>query len=116
MERHKRGANYFRRIIDNLNRGYEESNWTVETAQCSLDKQLSAIEEIEIELHALLEAKIAGFDDLAQIFKRGKFQILVIDGAMIFSEVDVPALESEKEIASEVLPITGRITEGLGLP
>lgn len=116
VERHKRGANYFRRIIDNLNRGYEESNWTVETAQCSLDKQLSAIEEIEIELHALLEAKIAGFDDLAQIFKRGKFQILVIDGAMIFSEVDVPALESEKEIASEVLPITGRITEGLGLP
>jgi len=44
----------------------------------------------------LLDARIADFDDLAQLFKRGEFQILVIDGAMIFSELDIPALESEK--------------------
>jgi hypothetical protein len=101
IERHNRGVEYFRRIIDNLNRGYEESNWTVETAQCSLDKQLSVIQKLERELYALLDARIADFDYLAQIFKKGKFQIIVIDGAMIFSEVDVPTLESKK-ISSEI--------------
>ena len=116
MERHNRGAEAFRRKIDNLNRGYEESNWTVESAQYSLDKQLSIIEQLESELYALLDARIADFDALAQIFRKGKFEIIVIDGAMIFSEVDIPALESEKTISSEVLPITDQITRELGLP
>jgi hypothetical protein len=102
MERYRRGVEYFRRIIDDLHHGYQQSNWTVEAAQCALDKQISAIEKIEGELYALLDARIADFDDLAQIFKRGKFQILVIDGAMIFSDVNVPALDSEKEISAEV--------------
>lgn len=104
MERYNRGAEHFRRIIDNLNRGYVESNWTVEAAQRSLDTQVSVIEKLESELYALLDARIVDFDDLAKIFKRGKFQVLVIDGAMIFSEVDTPALNSEKEISSDVLP------------
>ena len=97
-----RGVEYFRRIIDNLHHGYQQSNWTVEAAQSALDKQISAIEKVEGELYALLDARIADFEDLAQIFKRGKFQTLVIDGAMIFSEVNVPALDSEKEISAEV--------------
>lgn len=104
MERYNRGAQYFRRVIDDLNRGYVEFNWTVEAAQRSLDTQVSVIEKLESELYTSLDARIVDFDDLAQIFKRGKFQVLVIDGAMIFSEVDTPALNSEKEISSEVLP------------
>ena len=104
LQRHNRGREYFRRIIDNINQGYEESNWTVKAAQSALDMQVSVIGKLERELYALLDARIVDFDDLAQIFKRGKFQVLVIDGAMIFSEVGTPALNSEKEIFSEVLP------------
>lgn len=104
LQRHNRGREYFRRIIDSINRGYEESNWTVEAAQSALDTQVSVIEKLKSELYALLDARIVDFDDLAQIFKRGKFQVLVIDGAMIFSEVETPALNSEKDISSEVLP------------
>lgn len=97
LERHNRGAEHFRRIIDNLNQGYQEVNWTVEAAQRSLDTQLSVIEKLESELYTLLDARIADFDDIAKIFKNGKFQVLVINGAMIFSEVDIPALESEQK-------------------
>lgn len=104
LQRHNRGREYFRRIIDNINQGYEESNWTVEAAQSALDMQVSVIGKLERELYALLDARIVDFDDLAQIVKRGKFQVLVIDGAMIFSEVETPALNSENEISSEVLP------------
>lgn len=115
MERHERGAEFFRQKIDNLNRGCEESNWTVESAQNSLDKQLSVIEKLESELYSLLDAKIADFDALAQIFGKGKFEVIVIDGTMIFSEVDVPALGNEKENSYEVLPITDQIAQGLEL-
>lgn len=115
MERHERGAEFFRLKIDNLNRGCEESNWTVESAQESLDKQLSVIEKLESELYALLDAKIADFDALARIFGKGKFEVIVIDGAMIFSEVDVPALGNKKENSYEVLPITDQIAQGLEL-
>lgn len=111
MERHERGAEFFRLKIDNLIRGCENSNWTVESAQSSLDQQLSVIEKLESELYALLDAKIADFDALAQIFGKGKFEAIVIDGAMIFSEVDVPALESEKETSYEVLPIADQIAQ-----
>lgn len=112
MEGYTRGANYFRRIIDNLNRGYEESNWTIEAAQCSLGKQLNIIKKLESELYELLDTRIADFDDIAKIFKNGKFEVLVIDGTMIFSEVDVPALSSELESPPELLTITGQITQG----
>jgi hypothetical protein len=115
MERHNRGAEFFRRKIDNLNRGHDESNWTVESAQSSLDQQLSVIEKLESELYALLDARIADFDALAQIFRKGKFEIIVIDGAMIFSEEDSPALESEKASSAEGLSITDEITRELGL-
>lgn len=98
VQSYRRGAEYFLRIIDSLSRGYEESNWTMETAQRALDIQNSVIEKLENELYASLDARITDFDDLAKIFKRGEFQILVIDGAMIFSELDMPALESEKEL------------------
>jgi len=115
MERHIRGAESFRRKIDNLNRGCEESNWTVESAQYSLDQQLSVIQKLESELYALLDARIADFDALAQIFRNGKFGIIVIDGAMIFSEEASPALESEKAPSAEGLPIAGQTIQGLVL-
>lgn len=115
MERHNRGAELFRGKIDRLNRGHEESNWTVESAQYSLDRQLSVIKKLESELYALLDARIADFDALAQIFRKGKFEIIVIDGAMIFSEMDIPALDSERTTPSEVLPITDQITRELEL-
>lgn len=115
MERHNRGAEFFRRKIDNLNQGYEESNWTVESAQDSLDQQLRVIKELENELYTLLDARIADFDALAQIFRKGKFEIIVIDGVMIFSEEDSPALENEKVHPAEGLPITEQTMQGLGL-
>lgn len=99
IERYKRGVRYLLDLIDNLNRGHEQFNWTVTGAQHALETQRGAIEKLESELYALLDAKIADFDDLAQLFKRGEFQILVIDGAMIFSELDIPALESGREIS-----------------
>lgn len=115
MERHNRGVEYFRRTIDNLNRGFVESNWTAESAQHSLDHQLSVIGKLEGELHALLDARIADFDAIAQIFRKGKFEIIVIDGAMIFSEEDSQALESENSPSAEGLPITDQIARGLGI-
>lgn len=96
IERFNRGAEHFRKIIDNLNRGHNESNWTVETAKDSLNIQLDVIKELESELYASLDARIADFDALAKISTTGKFEIIVIDGIMIFGEVDMPMLENEK--------------------
>ncbi|MBQ5942682.1 hypothetical protein [Massilia sp. AB1] len=113
MERYKRGVVFLRQIIDNLNQGFPQPHWTVEGAQRVLDAQLSVIEKLESELYALLDARIADFDDIAKIFKNGKFQVLVVDGAMIFSEVDIPALECEPESSSECLTVTDQNTRGL---
>ncbi|WP_157377373.1 hypothetical protein [Burkholderia ubonensis] len=111
MERHIRGAEYFRRIVNNLKLGHPESNWTVESAQSSLDHQLGVTEKLESELYALLDARIDDFDALAEIFRRGKCQILVVDGAMIFSEVEMPALASEKGAFSAVLSGADQIVD-----
>jgi hypothetical protein len=43
-----------------------------------------------------LDARIADFDALAKISITGKFEIIVIDGAMIFGEVDMTMLDNEK--------------------
>ena len=110
MERHHRGAEFLLQIIEELNCGYVNYNWTVESAQSSLKQQRRVIEELERRLYELLDARIADFDALAQMFSKGKFEIIVIDGGMFFCEADIPALESEKETSSKVLPIKEKIT------
>lgn len=109
MERHENGANFLGEIIQELKQGGSRGNWTVESAQEALDRQVGAIEELERELYALLDARVADFDALAKIFKRGKFQAIVIDGVMIFSESEVPALDSETGVSAEVLAVTDQI-------
>lgn len=86
LERHSKGADFLRKIIENISRGYVESNWTLEDAQHSLGRQLRAIKELEGELYASLDARIEDFGGLAEFFRKGKCEIIVIDGAMIFSE------------------------------
>lgn len=113
MERHHRGVEFFQKIINNLNRGFDESGWTIESTHRSLNLQNSVIKVLENELCALLDARIADFDALAQIFRKGKFQILVIDGAMIFSEEDAPLLTNEESPTSKGLLITNQTPSGL---
>ncbi|MCV2350812.1 hypothetical protein [Paucibacter sp. Y2R2-4] len=115
LERHTRGADSLRRKINNLKHGYEELNWTAESAQRALNQQLSVIEKLESELHLLLDARIADFDGLAQIFRKGKFDIIVIEGAMIFSEQDSSALENESTLSIEGLPIKVQVASGPGI-
>lgn len=103
MARHHRGAEFFQQIIDTLRRGVNESNWTMETAQRALDLQKSVIEDLESKLYTLLDARVADFDALVQISRNGKFQIIVIDGAMIFSEEDAPILASEERLPLKTL-------------
>jgi hypothetical protein len=115
MERHHRGVKFFQEKIDNLYRGFDESNWTMESAQRSLNCQNHVIKELESELYALLDARIADFDALAQIFRKGKFQIIVIDDAMIFSEEGAPLLANEEVLSSKDSLITNQIPQGLKL-
>lgn len=115
MARHHRGVDFFQQKIDNLCRGFDECNWTIESAQRLLNSQKSVIKELESELYALLDARVADFDALAQIFRKGKFHIIVIDGAMIFSEDDPPLLANEEIPPSKDTLITNQISQGLKL-
>ena len=101
INRHEKGVEFFEKIINNLNLGCKEENWTLDAAQYSLDRQKLVIQELKIALHKLLDAKISEFDDVALIFKKRNFEIIVIDGAMIFSEEDSLALESEEASYTE---------------
>ena len=95
MERHQRGAKFFRDKVKSFKEGYDVPNWTIEGAQRALDWQLTIITELESELYGLLDSKIADFDSLAEIFARGSFEAIVIDGGMIFSDLDPPQLVNE---------------------
>lgn len=112
MERHHRGVEFFQRKLDNLYHGREESNWTMASVQRSLNLQNCAIKELEGELYALLDARVADFDALAKIFRKGKFQIIVIDGAMIFGEEDASFLACEEAPPPEGSLIKNQIPQG----
>lgn len=112
IERHQRGAKFFRDKVDSFKEGYDVPDWTMESAQRSLDCQLTVIKELENELYVLLDSKIADFDSLAEIFERGSFEAIVIDGGMIFSDLDPPKLESEITNSPESFLSTGQITQG----
>ncbi|MNH16537.1 hypothetical protein D3C79_761830 [compost metagenome] len=83
----------------------------MESAQWSLDRQLAVIKDLEGELYTLLDSKIADFDSLAEIFARGSFEAIVIDGGMIFSDLDPPQLVSEITNSPELLFNTGQFAQ-----
>ncbi|HBP6240615.1 TPA: hypothetical protein L6B20_08340 [Pseudomonas aeruginosa] len=87
----------------------------MESAQWSLDRQLAVIKELEGELYTLLDSKIADFDSLAEIFARGSFEAIVIDGGMIFSELDPPQLASEITNSPELPFNTGQFAQRTGV-
>ena len=111
LERHQRGAKLFRDKVDSFEKGYDVPNWTMESAQSSLDWQLTVIKALENELYVLLDSKIGDFDSLAEIFGRGSFEAIVIDGGMIFSELDPPKLENEVTNSPESFLSKGQIAQ-----
>ncbi|MFG0462985.1 hypothetical protein ACF8GG_27270 [Pseudomonas sp. yb_1] len=111
MNRHQRGADFFRDKVKSFKEGCYVPNWTMESAQWSLDRQLAVIKDLEGELYTLLDSKIADFDSLAEIFARGSFEAIVIDGGMIFSDLDPPQLVSEITNSPELLFNTGQFAQ-----
>lgn len=59
MKRHHKGADFFRDKVKSFKEGCYVPNWTMESAQWSLDRQLAVIKELEGELYTLLDSKIA---------------------------------------------------------
>ena len=76
----------------------------------SLDRQLAVIKELEDELYILLDSKIADFDSLAEIFARGSFEAIVIDGGMIFSDLASPQLVNDITNSPEFFS-TGQVAQ-----
>lgn len=111
MERHQRGADFFHDKVKSFKEGHDVLNWTMESAQRGLDRQLAVIKELEDELYILLDSKIADFDSLAEIFGRGSFEAIVIDGGMIFSDLDPPQLVNEITNSPELFFGTGQIAQ-----
>jgi hypothetical protein len=111
MEGFQRGAKLFRDKVKSFEEGYDDPNWTMEAAQRSLDRQLTVIKELENELNILLDSKIADFESLAEIFSRGSFEAIVIDGGMIFSDLNPPQLENEITNSPESFLSTAQIVQ-----
>ncbi|AYL62461.1 hypothetical protein CUC49_12835 [Citrobacter pasteurii] len=111
MESFQRGAKLFRDKVKSFEEGYDDPNWTMEAAQRSLDRQLTVIKELENELNILLDSKIADFESLAEIFSRGSFEAIVIDGGMIFSDLNPPQLENEITNSPESFLSTAQIVQ-----
>lgn len=101
IKAHKEGAEEYKSLILQYNKGGDEGNWTLSDLEQVLSQQLRTVADIEGQLDDLLDAKLESFDFLSRLANRDEIDVYLINGAIVINEKEAQALPNQEEPSSD---------------